>query len=355
MSQYARVNSVVMLKQLRSSLASFAETASTALDEVSTDIQRTLAWLSEDRRRYWKNQVRLRTERYVQAKLALKRKGMFDIALTGLRSTAVDEKKALAIAERQLQEAKRRLARTQSWILRIEKELSDYRAAVQGLSGAIDLSIPNARAKLAKMIESLEAYAALAPPEMAVSAEEKQHDNVLPAKGDQATVFRVSPSASEVQQEVRLLREMTPSLEEREKTPISPNAVDWLAEIKLSAELRHARREGDFEAFPPQPEEKILVALPKDEPNVVYLERTEGGKGDSGWYVGVGGDTEIVAYTAIRAEELLRGCPPLTELLSLPVGYLALAKARTRSEFLFDPEDNLLWQSTDCDEPMLEE
>jgi hypothetical protein len=83
MSQYAKVNSVVMLKEWRSALATFSQTAAIALDELSSEIQRTLTWLAEDRRRYWKTQVRLRQERYVQAKLALKRKGLFDLALSG--------------------------------------------------------------------------------------------------------------------------------------------------------------------------------------------------------------------------------------------------------------------------------
>jgi len=181
MRQEARVNSVVALKEFRAALAKFAETASAALDEVHSDIQRTQSWLLEDRRRHWKNQVRLRQERYVQAKLALKRKGIFDLALAGARTSAIDEKKALAIAERQLREAERREARTRSWILQLEKELSDYRAATQGLSGAIDTDIPNARARLEKMVESLEAYVALAPPEEVRSTDEAGPDNEAPS------------------------------------------------------------------------------------------------------------------------------------------------------------------------------
>jgi exonuclease VII large subunit len=197
MSQYAKVNSVVMLKEWRSALATFSQTAAIALDELSSEIQRTLTWLAEDRRRYWKTQVRLRQERYVQAKLALKRKGLFDLALAGVRGSALDEKKAFAIAERRLREAERRLARTQSWVLRIEKELSDYRAATQGLSGAIDLDIPNARARLEKMAESLEAYVALAPPEAVRDADEEMPDNLVPPEVAPSAMQRPLPTSAE--------------------------------------------------------------------------------------------------------------------------------------------------------------
>jgi hypothetical protein len=197
MSQYAKVNSVVMLKELRSSLATFSETAAIALDEVSSEIQRTLTWLAEDRRRYWKTQVRLRQERYVQAKLALKRKGLFDLALSGLRGSALDEKKAFAIAQRHLREAERRLARTHSWVLRIEKELSDYRAATQGLSGAIDVDIPNARARLEKMAESLEAYVALAPPETVRDPDEEAPDRLVPPEVAPSAMQQPLPTSPE--------------------------------------------------------------------------------------------------------------------------------------------------------------
>ncbi len=111
MSQYARVNSVVLLKSLKASLATFSDAAAVALDEVSTDVQRTLAWLNEDRKRYWSNQVHVCAERVTQAKLALKQKNVLDRALSGTTSSAVEERKALAIAERRLREAQAKLAR----------------------------------------------------------------------------------------------------------------------------------------------------------------------------------------------------------------------------------------------------
>jgi hypothetical protein len=169
----ARVHSVDVLKQLRASLGTFAETAATALEETSAGIQHTRQWLTEDRYRHWKKQVQARTEQYVQAKLTLKRKQIFDRALAGSPGSCIDEKKALRIAEARLQEAELKFSRVKSWALQIDREMSDYRKGVQGLTQAVETEIPNARAKLDKMIESLEAYLALAPPEMAEIAGEE--------------------------------------------------------------------------------------------------------------------------------------------------------------------------------------
>jgi hypothetical protein len=173
MSQDARVNSVLVLKQLRAALGTFAETAAKALEEASTEIQRTRQWLQEDRYRHWKTQVQVRTERFARAKIALKQKQVFDRTLGGTPTSCVDERKALKIAEARLQEAEHKFRRIQAWNQRIEKESSDYRGATQRLSSAIEVDIPNARARLDSMIEALEAYLALAPPEMPRSATEK--------------------------------------------------------------------------------------------------------------------------------------------------------------------------------------
>ena len=347
MSQYARVHSVAMLKQLRSSLATFAETTAIALDEVSSEIQRTLTWLNENRQRYWKTQVRLRQERYVQAKLAVKRKGMFDLALAGVRSSAVDEKKALAIAERQLREAERRLARSRSWVLRIDKELSDYRATIHGLTGALEVDIPNARARLEKMVESLEAYAALAPPEMAGSLDEGSPDSLQPLDSAPTTVLRSSagPPASEA--DVQALRQRTPRPDVRQATPLSSGPVDWVTALGLSEALGRAVVESTTDAIQTQPDDKVLLALPRDDPGIIYLERTEGGDGDSGWYIGTGGQSEPAGYKAVSAVELLPQCPHLKDVLNLPVGSLVRLDLDEGTETLFDAHDNRLWQSTD--------
>jgi len=173
MSQEARISSILVLKELRAALGTFGETAARALEEASTEIQRARQWLLEDRYRYWKTQVQVRTERFARAKIALKQKEVFDRTLGGTPTSCVDERKAVKIAEARLREAEHKFRRVQAWSLRIEKEMSDYRGATQRLLSAIEVDIPNARTRLDNMIASLEAYLALAPPEMPRSAAEQ--------------------------------------------------------------------------------------------------------------------------------------------------------------------------------------
>ena len=150
------------------------------MDEASTEIQRVCRWLAEDCYRHWKTQVQVRTEQFTRAKLALKGRQVLDRTLAGTPSSCVDERKALKVAEARLREAELKFQRVKAWNQRLEKEMSDYRGAVQRLVEAIEVDIPNARAKLDKMIGSLEAYLALAPPEMPGTATEKAEVGLVP-------------------------------------------------------------------------------------------------------------------------------------------------------------------------------
>lgn len=173
MSRQARVDSFSELRQFRASLATFASVAAVALDEAGSDIQRTLLWLREDRYRYWKAQVYTRTEQYTRAKLALKQREVLERAVAGTRSSCVEERRALQIAERRLRKAEDTFRLVRTYSRQIERESLDYKGATHGLVNAIDTEIANACASLDRMVDSLQRYVAIAPPEMPGAAMEK--------------------------------------------------------------------------------------------------------------------------------------------------------------------------------------
>jgi len=211
MGQEARVSSIPALKEFRASLGTFAQIASASLEEASTGIQRTRQWLREDQYRFWKAQVQVRTERFVRAKLALKQRQVFDRTLAGTPSSCVDEKKALKVAEARLREAEYKLSQVKAWSQQIEREWSDYRAGTQRLVNVIEVEIPNARARLDKMIDSLEAYLALAPFEMPrIDMEPSEVDLVPPGEGPApATSEQPAPAPSSAPESVEAPPETT--------------------------------------------------------------------------------------------------------------------------------------------------
>jgi len=165
MSSQARVDSFVALRQFRASLTTFASVAAVALDEASSDIQRTLLWLREDRHRYWKEQVQIRSQQYTQAKLALKQREVLERAVAGTHSSCVEERRALKIAEKRLRRAEDVFRLVRTYANQIDKESLDYKGTIHGLVNAIEVEIPNACANLDRMVDSLEKYVAIAPPE----------------------------------------------------------------------------------------------------------------------------------------------------------------------------------------------
>jgi len=354
MSQSANVSSIEVLKGLRVSLTKFAQVASGSLDETSGDIRRTSNWLSNDQYGYWKKQLQTRNELYVRAKLNLKRKQVFERSLSGSASSCLDEKKELQKAERRLKEAEFKFGRTKAWSQRMEKETSDYRATVQGLVRAIEVDIPNSRARLDKMIDALDAYIALAPPEMATdeSLETTGSMDFVWSDVTRSTADGERPSdTEEIKKKAKALRKLAPLSKTRGKAERDLDLAGWLAEVKFSDALLSSVLDCPGERAKTKPDDRVVLAAVKGKPDTVYLERMPPKKGDSGWYVGVGKDTKSDGCVAARLVDLVKLCPSLAEVFSLPVGYLIMTVSSDGIEAVLDSEGDVKWCTSKRDNP----
>jgi hypothetical protein len=349
MSQEAKISSIATLKHLRACLTRFSEAAAGTLDETGSDIQRTVHWLRESQYGYWKNQAQKRQEQFSQAKIALMRKEIFDRQIAGNPSSCVDERKALKRAERRLREAQHKLRQVKIWVRQIEKEMSDYKGAVQGLVNDVEVRIPNARARLDRMVDSLEAYVALAPPEAPITAEEAAaFEDVQrePVTGEPARPLK---------EWVDALRKTAPPAEVRQDTPAEFEPPDWITDLACSDSLRDAVGEIADEESAPEPADKLMLARVEDGPDAVYLERTAGADGDSGWYIGPGADAQADGYVAIRIDDFIHVCPAAADILELPEGYAVLLCGREGREILLDPDNRVLWDSLKSGPPTADE
>jgi hypothetical protein len=210
----AKVQSVEALKAFRVALCKFVEAARGSLGEAEADLQRHASWLSEDRQRHWKMEIRKREEKFREAKMALLERKL-QTSATGGRVSCVDEEKALAVAQRRFEEAQAKSMATVRWIRRLEERIFEYKGLLQGLNHALDTDVVNGLARLDRMLESLEAYIALAPPSEALppvnelssagravinpsagSSEDPESTVVSPA-GDDKPVDAISPDKQE--------------------------------------------------------------------------------------------------------------------------------------------------------------
>lgn len=343
MSGQARVESVDALKKFRAALCKFAEAASVTLDEAQTQILRTSHWVHQDQHNHWKRQIQKRTELYTRAKSALNRKKLMKTPLGG-RYSCVEEEKALAVAERRLEEARQKLDNVRHWRRALDKESESYQAIAQGLSVALQAEIPTALAQLDNMIVALEAYAiSTAPAEQPSEAPATTEETLVQPEPGPSMARAVPPPAGSAAEDYRRLRAQTPSRIVRDKTPIGEVAPDWPSPQAVADTRPTTLPALDTPAQPPAPEAKVLLARGVWEKQRVYLERTQtDSPDDSGWYVGIADNTEVSDYFAVRVADLRARRPDLDAVLRLPVGYLVVLDGASL-EAVFDPRGTLRW------------
>jgi len=341
MNQFARIESVEVLRELRSALIIFSQKASMALEEAQADVQRAGMWLKQNQGRHWQGQVRLLTEKCAQAKLALESKQRYQEISSSGKMSNVDEKQAFALAKQRLEQARQKLENVKRWTHIMEKEAFTYRGMAQGLSNALEIEIPNACALIDRMIESLEKYVQTGSTQDAAvradaAAEESEFTRELWTKPDKLP----DPKKASVSDYIAL-RKRTPTLLHRKMTPTGAVPEKWyLGEVIRAASGKIATA---IKAGPsPAPlQGKVVFNRIEQVQSRIYLERIKTGmKSDSGWFIGTVGE-KITEYQALPLEQLLDFRPDLKDILSLPDGYLVVINGED-IEAVLDPQDTLV-------------
>jgi len=345
MSQFARVDSFGALQDFKASLCMFAEVVRVALDEAEGEIRRTMIWLKQDQHSYWKGQVRKRTELVARAKAALQQKRMQRTALGG-KASDVEERKALAAAVRQLEEAEQKLANVRRWVRQLEIETFNFKGTVQGLAHAVEAGVPKSTGRLDAMVQALDSYAALAPPSIEQPDGLSQDYDAEPATARAAAgvpdvEVRDGPSA----RRCASLRAKTPPQAVRDDMPVARADSGW----SRRPDLRQADREmlaGLTAAeVPVGLRDKIVIAAGACEHPRVYFERLESvGTGGCAGYVGFADSRMAESHQAVEAADLLEMRPDWTELLQLPPGWLVVLDGHA-AEAVFDPHGRAVWPS----------
>jgi hypothetical protein len=346
MGRFAKVGSVDTLRELRSNLCTFAHIASTSLEEAGSDIQRTLMWLKQDRSRYWKVELRNRSEQFVRAKLELKRKQDIETSPMGGTYSFIDEKKALAVAQRALEEAEQKLQNIQRWIPQLEREAYAFRGISQGLMDLVDVQVPNSCALLDRMIDSLEAYLALAPEAAGpIAGTESYADSAVPSEAVSSMSRSIDSMKTKPEMDFQKLRDKTPVPEIRGQIPWGEVECQWLGKGKIDAQMFTDTVSSDMKREPVLADDTVIIADFGGEVSGIFLERCAvGGVGDSGWYIGIIDDVKTEKNIAVRIADLLHQCPELEEILTLPVGYLVVIEADA-VRAIVDPQNRIINQA----------
>lgn len=158
----ARVQSIDALKDFRVVLCKFSETARSVLGDVESELGKILNWLETEQPAYWQGQIRHRTEFVAKAKQAVLIK-KFTRHVDGTQGSAIEEEKALKIAQARLEEASLKLDFVHRYARELQKEILLYKGQVQRFSTVIGTEIPRAVNLLDRLATTLDAYLAVAP------------------------------------------------------------------------------------------------------------------------------------------------------------------------------------------------
>ncbi len=173
----ANVQSLDALRDLRLALVLFQEKAVSAMGSLRTKIDRTRAWLEQDRPLYWRDQERRAYDGVATARVAYDTRRLQTVG--GRHPECIEEKIALQRARARLEFCQQKVDLVRRVNVEMGQQSDDYRGRSGPLQRSLDEDIPNVLAMLSRMIDAIEAYAAV---------------GVLP--DDSATV-RLSAGASE--------------------------------------------------------------------------------------------------------------------------------------------------------------
>ncbi len=161
MSQ-ANVRSVDAIKDFKIALIAFAEDARVALDSMEMEIRQTRNWMERDQFAFWKSQVKRGHEQLAEARAELHRRKVSQINSDAVSDS--DQKEAVRMAQRRLQEAEEKVERIKRWGPVLEHALSEYHSQAQPLGDRLSGSLVASIALLERMIRAIEEYTAIEAP-----------------------------------------------------------------------------------------------------------------------------------------------------------------------------------------------
>jgi hypothetical protein len=163
MREGAYVNSIEALEHLQAAMCIFGDEVEQSLATIQSEIDAFVRWLEHDQVLFWRREIRVREEKVAEAKTDLHRCLSATIDPNHTPSCH-QEKKALDIAKRRLEEAEAKLAAVRGWIPIVRRAVLEYRMKVEPMRGAAATDVPMATAFLASSVSRLLEYLSLAPP-----------------------------------------------------------------------------------------------------------------------------------------------------------------------------------------------
>jgi len=156
MADSANVSSIDAVAKFAAALRLFEEQSSNALLSIDDQARGALQWIEHDAAAYWRGQVRKGFEDVARTRaelLTCRSKATKDY-----QPSCIDEVKAHRAAQARLQHAEEQVEVVRQWVMRLQREVDEYRGRVQRLKQCLEGDVPRTLALLDRTMLSLEQY-----------------------------------------------------------------------------------------------------------------------------------------------------------------------------------------------------
>lgn len=158
MPQQAKVTSVEAIQAFRSQLVVYISQMRPVLDEISSEVLRTRSWLEDDRRRYWQQEMRVKSRKLEDAKQEL-----FTASLSKMSEGTSFQQMAVQRAQRDMRMVEEKMAVIKRWDRDLDNKTSPLVKQMEQLHGFLAVEMEKAVAYLDQAITALDAYRSVAP------------------------------------------------------------------------------------------------------------------------------------------------------------------------------------------------
>lgn len=161
MTESANIRTFESLKEFKHALQKYEEETRAALASARSSMQRAVSMLQTDRYSHWKREQQKWTRKLAEAKVELNRVQM---EKGDMQASAVIERKRVAQAKQNLEEAERRMQRCRYWATALEKQRMAAQGQCQQIERTLEHDIPRWLARVERMLDELEQYVKLSAP-----------------------------------------------------------------------------------------------------------------------------------------------------------------------------------------------
>lgn len=153
----ANIQSLDALRDMRLALIAYGERTENALGELRSKIDRTMAWLQQDRPIYWRDQERRAYDGVASARIAYETCRLRTVG--GRHSECIEEKIAFQRAKLRLEFCQHKMEVVRRWNVEAGRQVDEYRGRAGPLQRFLQDELPKILGKLSRMIDAIEAYA----------------------------------------------------------------------------------------------------------------------------------------------------------------------------------------------------